>query len=76
MGEKETIQGEQAKPLNLGILYLDSESNRRWILRFDNSQTLAEIDAVFVTVEPRGGSVKPTGKPFLFAMLRKEANHP
>jgi hypothetical protein len=75
-GEKETTQGEQAKPLNLGILYLDSESNRRWILRFDNSQTLADIDAVFVTVEPRGGSAKPTGKPFLFAMLRKEANHP
>jgi hypothetical protein len=75
-GQKETAQGAQAKPLNLGILYLDSESNRRWILRFDKPQTLAEIDAVFVTVEPHGGSPKPTGKPFLFAMLRKEANHP
>jgi anti-sigma-K factor RskA len=45
-------------------------------LRFDNSQTLSQIDAVFVTVEPHGGSRKPTGKPFLFATLRKEANHP
>jgi hypothetical protein len=75
-GKKETAQGEAARPLDLGILYLDSESNRRWVLRFDDPQALAEIDAVFVTVEPRGGSRKPSGKPFLFAMLRKEANHP
>ena len=67
---------EQAKPLNLGILYMDSESNRRWVLRFDDPKQLAEIDAVFVTVEPRGGSQKPTGRPFLYALLRKEANHP
>lgn len=75
-GEKETAQSEQARPVDLGILYLDSEANRRWFLRFDNSQTLSQIDAVFVTVEPHGGSRKPTGKPFLFATLRKEANHP
>jgi uncharacterized protein YeeX (DUF496 family) len=75
-GRKETAQGERANSLNLGILYMDSESSRRWILRFDNQQTLARIDAVFVTVEPNGGSSKPTGKPFLYAMLRKEANHP
>jgi hypothetical protein len=65
-----------AKPLNLGILYLDSEANRRWVLRFDDPKQLEEIDAVFVTVEPRGGSRKPTAKPFLYALLRKEANHP
>jgi hypothetical protein len=75
-GQKETAQGERANSLNLGILYLDSESSRRWSLHFDNPQTLAQIDAVFVTVEPNGGSSKPTGKPFLYAMLRKEANHP
>jgi anti-sigma-K factor RskA len=75
-GQKETAQGEAARPLDLGILYLDSDSNRRWVLRSDDAQTLSEIEAVFVTVEPSGGSRKPTGKPFLFAMLRKEANHP
>jgi hypothetical protein len=75
-GQKETTQDERSRVMDLGILYLDSESNRRWILRFDDPRTLAEIDAVFVTVEPHGGSVKPTGKPFLFAMLRREANHP
>jgi anti-sigma-K factor RskA len=75
-GQKETDQIESARPVDLGILYLDSEANRRWFLRFDNPQTLATIDAVFVTVEPHGGSPQPTGKPFLFATLRKEANHP
>jgi hypothetical protein len=75
-GQKEKPQGENARPRSLGILYLDSESNRRWILKFDDPRTLAEIDAVFVTVEPHGGSREPTGKPFLFAQLRKPANHP
>ncbi len=67
---------DEAKPLSLGILYMDNESNRRWVLRFDNPKQLEEIDAVFVTIEPHGGSKKPTSKPFLYAMLRKEANHP
>jgi anti-sigma-K factor RskA len=75
-GQKETDQREAARAVDLGLLYLDSEANRRWFLRFDNPQTLSEIDAVFVTVEPHGGSLKPTGKPFLFATLRREANHP
>jgi len=75
-GQRETPQGQQASPMNLGILYMDNESNRRWVMRFDDPKKLAEIDAVFVTVEPRGGSHKPTNKPFLYALLRNEANHP
>jgi anti-sigma-K factor RskA len=75
-GQRETALGEQAHPMNLGILYMDSEANRRWVLRSDDPKQLNEIDAVFVTVEPHGGSQKPTGKPFLYALLRKEANHP
>jgi hypothetical protein len=75
-GQRETPQGEQASPMNLGILYRDSESNRRWVMRFDEQKQLTDIDAVFVTVEPRGGSHKPTSKPFLYALLRNEANHP
>jgi hypothetical protein len=75
-GQRETPQGQQALPMNLGILYMDNETNRRWVMRFDDPKRLAEIDAVFVTVEPRGGSHKPTTKPFLYALLRKEANHP
>lgn len=75
-GQREAPQGEQPLPMNLGILYMDNESNRRWVMRFDDPNKLAEIDAVFVTIEPRGGSHKPTSKPFLYALLRKELNHP
>ena len=64
------------KPINLGVLYLDSESNRRWALRVDNPEQLARLDAVFVTVEQREQTDKPTGKPFLYASLRREPNHP
>ena len=75
-GQRETPQGEPASPMNLGILYMDNETNRRWVMRFDDPKQLTEIDAVFVTVEPRGGSHKPTSKPFLYALLRNQANHP
>jgi len=75
-GQREAPQGERVFPMNLGILYMDSEANRRWVMRFDDPKQLAEIDAVFVTIEPRGGSQKPTSKPFLYALLRNEANHP
>jgi len=75
-GQRDNESEQKSHPMNLGILYMDSESNRRWVLRFDDPKQLAEIDAVFVTVEPRGGSQKPTGKPLLYALLRKEANHP
>jgi hypothetical protein len=75
-GQKDSEANGQSHPMNLGILYMDSETNRRWVLRSDDPKQLAEIDAVFVTVEPHGGSQKPTGKPLLYALLRKEANHP
>jgi len=69
-------ESAQDRPVNLGVLYVDNEANRRWALRCDDPQQLAEIDAVFVTVEPNAHGNKPTGKPFLYASLRKEANHP
>jgi hypothetical protein len=75
-GQKDGELGAKPHAMNLGILYMDSESNRRWVLRLDDAKQIAEIDAVFVTVEPHVGSPKPTGKPFLYALLRKEANHP
>jgi hypothetical protein len=75
-GQRDAEASGAPHAMNLGILYMDSESNRRWVLRSDDPKQLAEIDAVFVTVEPHGGSQKPTGKPLLYALLRKEANHP
>jgi hypothetical protein len=62
--------------LNLGIFYEDNASKKRWILKLDDPETLAQIDAVFVTLEPHGGSNKPSGKPLLFAYLRVNPNHP
>ena len=62
--------------VNLGILYQDNANKKRWVVKSDNPKTLAQIDAVFVTVEPNGGSQRPSGKPLLFAYLRVQPNHP
>ena len=62
--------------LNLGIFYEDNAAKKRWVLKMDDPKTLAQIDAVFVTIEPPGGSNKPSGKPLLFAYLRVNPNHP
>lgn len=62
--------------LNLGIFYEDNASKKRWVLRADDPKTLAQIDGVFVTVEPHGGSERPSGKPVLSAYLRLNPNHP
>ena len=62
--------------LNLGIFYQDNVGKKRWVLRLADPGTLDQIDAVFVTVEPNGGSHKPSGKPLLFAYLKVDPNHP
>jgi hypothetical protein len=62
--------------LNLGIFFEDSAAKKRWVLKFDDPKTLEQIDAVFVTVEPNGGSHRPSGKPLLFAYLKVDPNHP
>ena len=62
--------------MNLGLLYQDNGNKKRWDLKSDNPRTLAQIDAVFVTVEPNGGSAHPSSKPLLFAYLRIQPNHP
>ena len=61
---------------NLGIFYEDNVSKKRWVLKTNDPKTLDDIDAVFVTVEPNGGSHHPSGKPLLFAYLRISPNHP
>ena len=62
--------------LSLGIFYQDNAAKKRWVVKLDDPRTLAQIDGVFVTVEPHGGSKKPSGKPLLFAYLKSEPNHP
>jgi hypothetical protein len=72
-GQRETSHNQA---LSLGILFQDSVANKRWVVRSEDAKTLEQIDAVFVTVEPNGGSQRPSGKPLLFAYLRIHPNHP
>ena len=67
---------DRQQALNLGVFYEDGASRTRWVLRSDDAKMLAQIDAVFVTVEPSGGSHRPSGKSLLFADLRIDPNHP
>jgi hypothetical protein len=67
---------DKAQARSLGIFYEDNASKKRWVLKADDPKTLEDIDAVFVTVEPRGGSQHPSGKQLLFASLRISPNHP
>lgn len=62
-------------PVSLGLLYQDDNHNR-WILKCEDATTLARLNSVFVTVEPPGGSKKPTGRRFLRAYLQIQPNHP
>jgi DNA repair exonuclease SbcCD ATPase subunit len=61
---------------SLGIFYEDNASKKRWVLKANDPKSLDDIDAVFVTVEPNGGSPHPSGKQLLFAYLRVNPNHP
>jgi hypothetical protein len=72
-GRRGSNRGQE---LSLGIFYEDNASKKRWVLKLDDPKMLAQIDAVFVTVEPHGGSHKPSGKPLLFAYLKTDPNHP
>jgi hypothetical protein len=67
---------DRQQALSLGIFYEDNASKKRWVLKLDDPKALAQVEAVFVTVEPHGGSHKPSGKPLLFAYLKTDPNHP
>ena len=68
--------GQPASVKSLGVLYVDDKAQRRWSLKVDDPHQLAEINSVFVTLEPRKGQDKPEGKRILFAFLGGEPNHP
>ena len=66
--------GSDKQPTSLGLFYQD-DNHKRWVLRCNDAKTLARMDMVFVTVEPPGGSTKPTGKQLLRAYLQMQPNH-
>ena len=61
----------------LGSLQIDDPAQRRWIFKCNNAKILAQIDSVYVTLEPnaRPGE-KPKGDKILTAFLGTPANHP
>jgi hypothetical protein len=69
--------GQPSSVKSLGVLYVDDKAQRRWSLKVDDPHQLAEINSVFVTLEPHAGDGdKPQGKRILFAFLGGQANHP
>jgi hypothetical protein len=60
---------------NLGFLYVDDKSQRRWALKVNDPELVKEVDSVFVTVEPAAGAPKPSGQTLLYAYLG-QPNHP
>jgi predicted nucleic acid-binding Zn-ribbon protein len=67
---------DEAQAFNLGMFYEDNVAKKRWVVKFNDKKKLDQIDTVFVTVEPHGGSERPTGKPLLYAYLKVTPNHP
>jgi hypothetical protein len=69
-------EGSSNKPANLGLFYVDDASLDRWVLKVNNPRILAQIDVVFVTLEPPDGSPSPHGQRLLYANLSGPPNHP
>jgi hypothetical protein len=63
---------------NLGTFAKDDQSQKRWVLTITDPRVLAEIDSVFVTLEPtdQKKAGRPSGKRLLSAFLGTPANHP
>lgn len=70
-------EGDPHSTRGLGALQNDDEAQNRWVFRFNDTKVLAQIDSVYVTLEPsdRPGD-KPKGHKLLNAFLGTPANHP
>ena len=70
------LEGRQTVAKNLGVFYVDDHAQKRWVLKVNDPAKLSAINSVFVTVEPLGGTDRPTGRKLLYAYLGTQANHP
>jgi len=69
--------GTKSGPVqSLGLFQADDQAQNRWVLRCDDPTLLAQIDSVFVTIEPTGGSSRPQGQQLIYAFLKANPNHP
>jgi hypothetical protein len=69
-------QPDSTAPENLGLFYVDDAKLDRWVLRVNDPKILSNIDTLFVTMEPPGGSPTPKGPHLLLASLGGPPNHP
>jgi len=69
-------EGRQTSAKSLGVFYVDDHAQKRWVLKVNDPEKLSAINSVFVTVEPLGGTNRPTGKTLLYAYLGTKPNHP
>ena len=60
----------------LGILHNDGQSEKRWLLKYNDASVLAKLDSIFVTAETGSNPDKPKGRRVLFAVLAGQPNHP
>ena len=72
-GQRESKAGSAQ---SLGVFFADDRNQNRWVLKYDDPSVLAQIDSVFVTIEPSGGSMRPRGEQLLYAYLKANPNHP
>jgi hypothetical protein len=70
------LEGIQTVARSLGVFYVDDHAQNRWALKVNDPEKLTGINSLFVTVEPLGGTKRPTGKKLLYAYLGTQANHP
>jgi hypothetical protein len=69
-------EGQNRIAKNLGVFRIDDEQQRRWVLKVDDPEKLKNVNTLFVTVEPLGGTDRPTGKKLLYAYFGLQPNHP
>jgi hypothetical protein len=69
-------QPNSTEPESLGLFYMDDSKLDRWVLRVSDPKLLSNIDTLFVTLEPSGGSDVPKGRRVLLASLAGPPNHP
>ena len=70
-------EGDPHSTRMLGLVYNDDQAQKRWAFKFDDPKVLAEIDSVFVTLEPSDAPGEaPKGKKLLKAFLGTPPNHP
>ena len=70
-------EGDSTTTRALGSLHLDDPAQRRWVFKSNDAKVLAQIDSVYVTLEPTAKpGEKPQGQKILTAFLGTQANHP